>query len=175
MLIPVGSWWFVFRPQNMRNDEMRQQIEIKQAKLRQLNDAISTIGDLEKQIDELSKAIVFFKSKLPNEKEVDKILQEVWLLAKSNKLNPKSIRTIKRRMGAGAAPISTEHAEQPIKVELRGDFLGFYAFLMALENQPRITRIRKMTIKRLKDCKIGRISAEFEMSIFFERNGGTKT
>ena len=34
MSLPVGAWWFIFRPQNIRNDEMIKQIEVKQEKLR---------------------------------------------------------------------------------------------------------------------------------------------
>ena len=37
--------------------------------------------------------------------------------------------------GAGA------HSEQPILMNLEGDFRGFYTFLQALERQPRIMRI----------------------------------
>ena len=171
MVIPVGAWWFVFRPQNASNAEMRRQIEAKQAKLRQLNETIGTIGDLEKQIDELTEAVQYFQSKLPSEKEVDKILQEIWLLAKSNKLNPKSIRTLKKQSGKeGFVTESSDQAEQPIKVRLEGNFRGFYAFLLALENQPRITRIREMHLKKPQNGPKGHIESEFEISIFFERN-----
>ena len=174
-VIPVGAWWFVFRPQNASNAEMRRQIEAKQAKLRQLNQTIGTIGDLEKQIDKLTDAVQYFQSKLPSEKEVDKILQEIWLLAKANKLNPKSIRTLNKQASRGGfAAEGSNQAEQPIKVKLEGNFRGFYAFLLALENQPRITRIREMHLKKPKKGPKGHINSEFEMSIFFERNSREK-
>jgi hypothetical protein len=48
-----------------------------------------------------------------------------------------------------------------------GEFLGFYSFLQALEGQPRIMRIRSISLECL-DGKPGRIKADVEMSIFFE-------
>lgn len=170
MLIPVGAWWFVFRPQNARNAEMHRQIETRQAKLRKINKTAATIGDLEKQIESLSEAIGYFKSKLPDEKEIDKILQEIWILAESNDLQAKSVRTrLRKSKQSGFLAEDSEQAEQPIVVQLVGDFRGFYAFLLALESQPRIMRIRTMNLEKKDKCPPGYVSAEFEMSIFFER------
>jgi hypothetical protein len=56
-------------------------------------------------------------------------------------------------------------------MKLEGDFKGFYSFLLSLENQPRIMRILKMTVRQPRDAPPGRIQAEFIMSIFFERSG----
>ena len=73
-------------------------------------------------------------------------------------------------MGIPFLTENSEQAEQPIVVQLMGDFRGFYAFLLALENQPRIMRIRTINMEKKDKCPPGHISAEFEMSIFFERN-----
>ncbi|MDY6914164.1 MAG: type 4a pilus biogenesis protein PilO [Planctomycetota bacterium] len=173
MALPIGAWWFVFRPHNVRNNQMLQQIEAKRNKFKELNQITGTIGNVQKEIDSLSKAIAFFHSKLPNEKEIDKVLKEVWLLAESSQLTTKSIRTLKRksdRMFLTAADSGSElYAEQPIAMQLQGDFVGFYTFLQALENQPRIMRIRKMTLKKLPKQPEGVMQANFVMSVFFER------
>jgi Tfp pilus assembly protein PilO len=172
MAIPVAAWWFVFRPQNLRNTETMKQIEAKQAKLRELNQATATIGNLKKEISDLENAIEFFRSKLPNEKEIDKVLQEVWRLAEMNQLTTKSIRTVDRPGAQGTfAAADGPHAEQPIAMKLEGDYMGFYSFLLALENQPRIMRIRKMTLKKMDKGPEGSMQAEFVMSVFFERGG----
>ena len=173
MGLPIGTWWFVFRPHNERNDQMLQQIEAKRNKLKELNQVTGTIGNLQKEIDALTKAITFFHSKLPNEKEIDKVLKEVWLLAESNQLTTKSIRTLKRdsdKMFLANGSDSEVYAEQPIAMQLQGDFVGFYAFLQALENQPRIMRIRKMRLKKLPKEAEGVMQADFVMSVFFERS-----
>lgn len=174
MVLPVGAWWFVFRPQNALNAEMRTQIEVRQAKLRQLNQAIGSIGSLRTQIDKLTEAIDYFQSKLPNEKEMDKILQDIWRLAQDNHLHTDSIRTLDRSSSGGFVAEGGSQGEQPIIVRLTGDFRGFYSFLLALENQPRIMRIRKMIVESKKDGPAGCIEADFEMSIFFEQDSEDK-
>ncbi|MCE5276783.1 MAG: type 4a pilus biogenesis protein PilO [Planctomycetaceae bacterium] len=168
--IPFGAWQFVFRPQNAHNERMRTEINAKQQKLKAINQAVATIGSLRKEIAELSKAVEFFQSKLPNEKEIDKVLQEIWRTAETNRLSTKSIRTLPRKERVmteqGMSP-----AEQPIAVQLDGDFMGLYAFLQALENQPRIMQIRSMTLNKPDGAAEGAVSTDLVMSVFFE--GGT--
>ena len=176
MGMPVGAYFFVFRPHNQRDAEMVRQIQAKQAKLRALNQAMGTLGDLKNEITSLNKAIKFFESKLPSEKEIDKILQQVWKLAEANNLATKSIRTLDRTSQNCFTSVDGPHAEQPIAMQLEGDFMGFYSFLQAMENQPRIIRIHKMALSKPdrtadgKPASEGRMTAEFTVSIFFERS-----
>ena len=56
-----------------------------------------------------------------------------------------------------------------IDMTLDGNFVGFYSFLLALENQPRIMRIGKMELRTEEKNLDGNVSADFELSIFFEK------
>ncbi|MFP4104997.1 MAG: type 4a pilus biogenesis protein PilO [Phycisphaerae bacterium] len=173
MVIPICAWAFDFKPRNEDNEQMLEQIEAKQARLRELNQATAVIGDLETEIGALKNAIGYFQSKLPNEKEIDKVLQEVWRLAEENKLTAKSIRTMDRsRVKNNFVMPGGPHAEQPITMKLEGDFMGFYTFLQALEAQQRIMRVRTMKLKKPRNGPQGRMEAEFEMTIFFEKSKG---
>ena len=122
------------------------------------------------------RAVKFFESKLPNEKEIDKVLQEVWRLAEANQLATKSIRTLERSGQNCFASGEGPHTEQPIAMQLEGDFMGFYSFLQAMENQPRIIRIHKLSLTKAersgegKPLPEGRMVAEFTVSVFFERS-----
>jgi Tfp pilus assembly protein PilO len=166
--LPLGAWWLIFRPHNAAEAQMLKQITAKQDRLRELNHTTGTIGDLKREIEDLQKAVAFFQSKLPSEKEIDKVLQEVWNLAEANQLTTKSIRTADKPGDTFASP-SGPHAEQMIQMTLEGDFRGFYGFLLALENQPRIMRIRKMKMVTPDKASPGYVQVTFEMSIFFER------
>lgn len=170
MLIPVGAWWFIFRPQNANNASLKEEIALRQAKLQKLNLALGTIGDLEAEIESLEEAIAYFQSKLPGEKEIDKILQEIWLLAEDNNLKAKSIRPLNRK-SALFTNESSPQAEQPIAIQLEGNFSGFYAFLLALEDQPRIMRVGRMNIEvPSRSPGPGYVEIGLEISIFFEPN-----
>ena len=171
MAIPVGAWWFVFRPRNAHEQKMRAQIESKQAKLQELNRATATIGNLKKEIGSLEEAVAFFHSKLPSAKEIDKVLQEIWRLAQSSELTTKSIRTLDKTKKNTTPAVGGPYAEQPISVQLEGNFLGLYTFLQALENQPRIMRIHSLSLDKAKKGPEGNVEASFIMSIFFEHDG----
>ncbi len=164
---PLGAWWFVFRPRDARNQELLEQIEAKQEKLRALNRVTGTIGDLQQEIEGRRKAIGYFQAKLPSEKDIDRVLQEIWRLAEASQLITKSIRTVARRTNAPAGG----PREQPVTIQLEGDFVGFYTFLQALENQPRIMHIGRMTLTKFEKGDEGDIQASFEMSVFFEQEG----
>ena len=170
--LPLGAWWMVFRPQNERETAMRTQLEAKQAKLHDLNQATGELGDLRAAIKSLSKGIDFFQSKLPSEREIDKVLQEVWRLAEANDLITKSIRTGTRRGPNRFSQAGSAAQEQPIEMTLEGDFAGFYNFLQALENQPRIMRIHEMDLESINKAGVptGRVKASFTVTIFFEQS-----
>lgn len=129
-------------------------------KLGRLGEATAGIDDLSRKIDDLQKAITFFESKLPQAKEVDKILKEVWQIAEANSLTTKTIRTLKSERSAN-------YSEQPIQMSLSGDFDGYYAFLLQLEKLPRITRITRMNLQKITDAE-GEMQAQMTLSIFFE-------
>ena len=160
----------VFRPRNARDAEIRRQIETKQEKLRAVNRTTAVIGDLKNEIAALEQAIEFFRSKLPSDKEIDKVLRELWHIAEKNQLTTKSVRTLPRtpeNMLTSGGP----HSEQPISMQLEGDFAGFYGFLQAVECQPRIMRIRSMTLGKPPKGAEGAVQATLVMSIFFEPSG----
>ena len=138
MLALLGSTnYFVFSKSNKRKAERLADIRTKQAALSNLQQATAGISDLNRKIDDLQKAITFFESKLPQEKEVDKILKEVWQMAEANSLTTKTIKTMKSERGPN-------YSEEPIQMSLSGDFNGFYSFLLQLEKLPRITRVTQM-------------------------------
>jgi Tfp pilus assembly protein PilO len=150
---------------------LREEIALKKERLQALNFATATIGDLREEIEELEEAIVFFRSKLPDQEEMDQVLQEVWRMAEASDLTTRGIRTESRRTNKHPPPVPGAHAEQLIRLELEGDYLGFYRFLLAMESQPRIMRVRNMKLTKPKKGPEGRMEAEFLMSIFFEQPG----
>jgi len=94
------------------------EIEVKNRQLTSLAQVTSGIDDFDRKIAELQQAITFFESKLPQEKEVDTILKEVWQMAERNQLQTKTVRTLKSEKNNG-------YSEQPIEMSLAGDFKGF--------------------------------------------------
>lgn len=163
-----GSWYFVFKRANDRRDYLRAEIARKEGDLENLRKSTAGIEDLGKKIGELQRAIAFFESKLPKEKEMDKVLREVWQMAEANSLECKSIRTLKPER-------QPAYSEQPVELVMSGEFTGFYSFLLQLEKLPRITRLTKMNLQKITSVD-GQMTAKVTLSVFFEPDtGATRT
>jgi len=175
LAIPMAAWLLEFAPRSRRQEELKKQITAKQIKLdklfekRQLSGAI---GGLRNQIAKGKEAVAIFRSRLPDEKDIDQIVREVWRLAKSNNLSPTSLRTIPPREGKQFTASGGPHGEQPLLIQLEGNFTGLYAFMLDMESQSRIMRVRQMTLKKPEKTEKGQVSATIEFSIFFERKKG---
>ena len=156
----ICSYLFVFKKANTKVADLKQKTEAKQKDLSNLDKATAGIEDLGRKIDELQKAITFFESKLPQEKEIDKILREVSQMADANSLQTKTIKMLKTERGPS-------YSEQPISVSLSGDFNGFYSFLLQLEKLSRITRVTNMKLEKIHE-RDGEMQASMTISIFFE-------
>ncbi len=161
LAMPVAAYLFVFQPRNLQIAEAKAEVQQKQQKLAQLEQATQNMEDLGAEIEKLSEAIDLFERKLPEKQEVEGILQDVWNLASEHQLTPKSIRTEKEQ---GTA----QYTELPIKMVIVGDFDGFYEFLLDLEKLPRITRTPTMQLKKLHRDEEGVMQADLVLSIFFE-------
>ena len=147
-----------------KRDTERRDLEADTSKIRtelvSLKTATAGIEDLGRKIDDLQKAIDFFESKLPQEKEMDKILTEVSQMADANALQTRTVKTLKSER-------TSHYSEQPIQMSLSGDFNGFYAFLLQLEKLARITRVTHMNLQKI-DEHDGQMQAQMTLSIFFE-------
>jgi type IV pilus assembly protein PilO len=157
------TYLFVFKKSAARRAELAQEIDRKETALTNLKQATAGVEDLNKMVSDLEQAIKFFDSKLPQEREVDQILEEVWKLAKANSLETKTVKQMKVESNAN-------YNELPIQLGLSGNFYGYYAFLQQLEKMPRITRVTHMYLSKIND-RDGDMQAQMTLCIFFEPEG----
>src|SRR5882672_11786765 len=113
----ASTYFFVFAKANQKREALKQEIINKQRSLNDLRQSTTGIDDLNVKIEDLRKAIAYFESKLPQEKEFDKILREVSQMAEANALQTKTVRTLKSERNAG-------YSEQPIQMSVNGTFNG---------------------------------------------------
>jgi type IV pilus assembly protein PilO len=146
---------------------------VKQARLDTLAAVASKIDDIGLEIEKGRESVQMIEAKLPNEQDVEGILEQVWQIAKRNKLNVKSVKSDK--------PVpAAMYMEQPLKVEMDGEFDGFYQFLLELENLPRITRVHQLRLERVTgktspkggELPPGSMKAAFTLSIYFQQRSG---
>jgi len=158
--IAFCAYRYMIKPANRNLEEKRAAVEVKMKKLSDFEKATAATKDLNKQLEQLEKAIQFFEGKLPPTSEIHKVLEQVTLIAQKQGLEPKTIRALSKKNNSG-------YVEQPLKMEVTGDFNSFYTFLLELEKLPRIMKIRELELKKEKAAE-GQITAGFIVSIFFQ-------
>jgi len=154
------SYAYMIKPANELLTKQRVQMESSRTKLDDLKRATAASEDLNLQLEQMEKAIQEFESKLPPSSEIHTVLENVTLIAQRHSLTPKTIRTLKTTSNQG-------YIEQPLEMELDGNFNSYYAFLLELERMDRITKIRKLDLKKQSKYE-GNTEAKFVMSIFFQ-------
>ncbi len=151
---------YMIKPANENLVKERAMVEQKLAKLGEFERATATAENLNEQLEQMEDAINYFESKLPPTSEIHTVLENVTVIAQRRGLIPKTIRTLKRTENSG-------YIEQPLKMELHGDFNSYYSFLLDLEKLDRITKIRELSLKKMLKRE-GQIEATFVISIFFQ-------
>jgi type IV pilus assembly protein PilO len=166
--VPVAAFFAVFRPQNREINKARAEIEVKRAMLTSLREVTSQTADLQQATKDITETIAKVESRLPTNKEIDNVLRDVARIAAQCGLKvPRFVKSEQTRQ-AGTAQ------EQPIDLEITGDFDGFYRFLIELEKLPRITRLTDMNISRVEDRdRDGLMKGSFKLSIYYQ--GSTLT
>ena len=154
----------MIRPANSRLAEKKLIFQNKLEKLDELEEASVAARDLDEQLEELERAVVFFESKLPPESQIDRVLKQITVIAQKQGLESKTIRALKRKDCNG-------YIEQPLRMELYGNFNSYYSFLLALERLDRITKIRELELKKDRSEE-GVATARFIISIFFQNTVG---
>jgi Tfp pilus assembly protein PilO len=170
LVVPVASYFYVFKPRNSEIRQAQTEVEIKQTKLEKLREVTEKIEDIGLAIEQGREAINLVEAKLPSKDQVEVILGDVWQLAARARLDVKSIKSEDPVPAAG-------YMEQPLKVTMEGHFDGFYQFLLGLENLSRISRIHEMKLERVTsrarrgdegETPPGLMKAEFMLSIYHQ-------
>ncbi len=166
LLIGLGyvAYQYMIKPANRHLAEQQGRVQMKLTKLAELEKATALAKNLNKQLEQLENAIAFFESKLPPTSEIDKVLQDITVIGEKHGLKSKRVLTLKSKDSNG-------YIEQPLKMELEGDFDSFYSFLLELEKLPRIMKIRELKLDRTTKLD-GKVAANFIVSIFFQNKTG---
>jgi type IV pilus assembly protein PilO len=162
--VTIVGYQYMIKPANRHLADTKGRLETKLVQLGKFGKAATAAEDLTKQLEQLEEAIKFFESKLPPTSQIHKVLEQVTVIAQKQGLKPKTIRTLKKKDNSG-------YIEQPLKMELEGNFSSFYSFLLELEKLPRIMKIRELKLDKNKSVE-GQIAADFIISIFFQNKIG---
>jgi type IV pilus assembly protein PilO len=158
--VALIAYQYMIKPANENLAETKKSLRQNLDKLREFEEATVAAKDLSEQLEQLQEAIKFFESKLPPSSEIHKVLKNVTVIAQKQGLRPKSIKTLRMKNNSG-------YIEQPLDMQLVGNFNSFYSFLLELEKLPRIMKIRELKLDKARQQE-GQIMADMVVSIFFQ-------
>ncbi len=158
--ILAGAAYFVFLPHWRQVEQVRKETMEKQARLNNLGQLGQSSEALTKELADLTQALEFFESKLPDNQQIHSVLREVTQITEKHGLTTKSVRTLKQVE-------SPDYVAQPIEMDLSGGFPGFYQFLLDLRKLPRITKIGQMELAKDKVAE-GVVQTKMVLTIYFE-------
>jgi Tfp pilus assembly protein PilO len=147
---------------------MQRQIEADGAAIEQRRTELVTldlvtrrITDVQDEIRRLETALASFEGRVPQQREIDVILREVWRIAEARSMLTRSVRTT-------SPETMPRYSSLPIMISQEGTFEGFYQFLLDLERLPRLTKVRQLQIaKSPADERL--VHVDLLMDIFFEK------
>lgn len=158
------AYRYMIKPANAGLSEQKARVQTKLDKLAEIEKTAVVVEDWGRQLEQLQEGIEFFESKLPPKSEIHKVLEQVTVIAQKQGLQPKTIRTMKKKNNSG-------YVEQPLRMELLGNFNSFYSFLLELEKLDRIMKIRELKLEKIRELE-GQIKTNFIVSIFFQNKTG---
>ncbi len=160
LMLPIASYFVIFKPQSANIAQAKSEISHKREMLDTLRAETSRNDDLKSANERIRARIDEMEALLPSNKEVDLIVRQVSALAIESGLSSPTLKSTK--------PVAAARfREQPLEMSTAGSFEGFYKFLLAIEQLPRITRIVDMVIKDSTTSGI-EIEAKFTLSIYFQ-------
>lgn len=162
--VALVAYQYMIKPANEHlartKDDLKQDVD----RLNEFKEATEADKGIAEQFAQLQEAILFFESKLPPTSEIHKVLKNITVIAQKQGLRPKTIKTLKMKDNSG-------YIEQPLQMELVGNFNSFYSFLLELEKLPRIMKIRELDLEKSKNLE-GQVTADIVLSIFFQNQTG---
>lgn len=167
--VPLASFFLVFQPQNREIERAKTEIQLKRTMLDKVREETARSADLKRSNEKIGEAIKSIEARLPSDKEMDLVLRDVAEIAGRCGMKLPVFKRGEKPLPAGQA------LEQPLEVQLTGDFDGFYKFLLELENLPRIVRIPDLKLSRADEGD-GLMQADLTLSVYYlgGPEGGSK-
>ena len=124
-----GSWFYGIAPVQANIAEYRNQTSARELTLTELDKAKSRYPDFDAEIKRLEAAMLTFSEKLPERKETAAIIRGITEIATANKLVVTTVKPAPQLASSG-------YIELPIRLEIEGNFDGFYNLIRQIEELP---------------------------------------
>lgn len=154
----VAFYLFVYRPASQRGDRLVAQIHTQQAELADARTRAKDLPKIASENDELAMRLARSK-RVPKQTEWAEFVRDLTRLS-----NQASLRKFSYKYGT--AKRIGDFAQFPVMLDFEGDAMDAYVFLKQVEDLPRLTRLRSLSLKTRPE-KAGQIQAQLDLNTYF--------
>ena len=157
----VGFYAMVYRPNNQRLTDLRDQIDAKQRELGGNKQRVQILPEVLVAVSEMRERLEKFDKKLPRQPELGAFINDITELSDQSGLKSKWA------VEPGMPQRSDGFDEWPIALKFEGDFLSACSFLRRSEAMQRLTRVKGLKMRSIDSGKSGQVQVELSMNIYF--------
>jgi len=164
MSVVIASLFLLFfvvgyRPANQRLLLLRQEIANRSKRLETNQSQAVKLPILAAEVAKLEAKLRTNNKKLPKTAELGEFIGDLTRASQQCSLRklvhqPGTVRRLEL------------YGEIPITMNFEGDFNNVFNFLRQMEEMPRLTRVKSLTVK-CKDPKLGHVDVNMAMNIYF--------
>jgi Tfp pilus assembly protein PilO len=158
-VIILAFFIFGYRPTSPRRNALRREIATKVGLLETNQGRAQGLTTLAIEVDRLRIKLERFNKQLPKTPGLGEFINDTAQV--SNQFAIKNLMNqpgMLRRMDL--------YGEIPIVMSFQGDFSNVFSFIRRLEEMPRLTRVKSLSVK-CKDGKPGEVDVNLAMNIYF--------
>jgi Tfp pilus assembly protein PilO len=146
-------------PGNRRQAFLKGQIADKARDLRDNQTKANNLLTLANEVQRLQLRVEKFNKKLPKTAELGEFIRD---------LTPAGQQFMIRKLVHSVGTIKRQdlYGEIPVNMSFEGEFTNVFSFLRQLEEMPRLTRVKSLTV-HCKDAKAGQVDVTMAMNIYF--------
>lgn len=159
LVVAVAFYALVFRPETGRLQRLGGRISEKERELTQAQSQALALPQVQADINRLRVMLADVKKLPANPGDLGQFQMEMAQLAHRDNLEGWSISW------PGTPKKDQQFYELPISLKFDGDFMDVFTFLHQMDELPRLTRVKNLTIKG--DDSVGKVQVELMMDLYY--------
>lgn len=153
----VGFFLFFYRPAEQKRDALKQAFERTAQELAVSRARASDLPRLSSENEELAMRLARSK-RIPKQSEWADLVRDITRLSNQSSLKKFTYKY-------GLAQRHETYSQLPIMLDFEGDMMDVYAFVRQIEELPRLTRLRGITINAGE--KTGSVRVQMALNTYF--------
>ena len=163
VVMVMGFYTFVYRPNSQRLADLRDQINTKKTTLSTNKARAEILPQVQVAVQEMKALLEQFDQKVPVRNELSEFIQDITQISDQTGLRNKW----NVEPGVPLHGDQQRYAEWPISMKFEGDFLNVCQFLAKTERMHRLSRVKGLKIHSMDSGKSGNVQVELSMNIYY--------